>query len=240
MFLPKKTHVWNRDYPSLVTINGRGKDRSPNGLGDESPDLWFNDLVQAQAIRASFLLESNAGFNRCLLCSSLLDRELTKRCSSLSSWLLEQGLFKPELGEGQMAGQRNAKYAAAVGTQLLAKIHILDSKVECVSRQQNHPIDHLDEHIDFVREASDCVGKVVDELNNRIDMQDVQIKQLANMVNDLVGKVENQANEIKGLKRNREGHRKVINNLTAKLIAMGGCLEDVQKKAFPRVREIGF
>jgi hypothetical protein len=63
MFLPKKTQVWNRDYPSLVTINRRAKDRSPNGLGDEFPDLWFDNLVQAQAIRASFLLESNAGFD---------------------------------------------------------------------------------------------------------------------------------------------------------------------------------
>jgi hypothetical protein len=69
----------------------------------------------------------------------------------------------------------------------------------------------------------DHVGKVVDKLNNRIDMQDVQIEQLANMVNDLVGKVENQANEIKGLKRGKEEHRKVINNLTAKLIAVEEC-----------------
>ena len=82
-------------------------------------------------------------------------------------------------------------------------------------------------------------GKVVDKLNNLIDAQDVQIKQLANMVNDLVRKVENQANEIKGLKRNRKEHRKVINTLTTKLIAMEECLENVQKKAFPRVREIG-
>jgi uncharacterized coiled-coil protein SlyX len=79
----------------------------------------------------------------------------------------------------------------------------------------------------------------VDELNNRIDVQDVQIQQLANMVNDLVGKVENQANEIKGLKRGKEEHRKVINNLAAKLIAVEECLEDVQKKALPRVRESG-
>jgi hypothetical protein len=60
----------------------------------------------------------------------------------------------------------------------------------------------------------------------------------------LVGRVwskpdKNQANEIKGLKHNQEEHCKVINNLTAKLIAVEECLEDVQKKAFPRVREIG-
>jgi hypothetical protein len=46
-----------------VSINGRGKDHTPNGLGDEFQDLWYNDLVQAQAIQASFLLESNAGFD---------------------------------------------------------------------------------------------------------------------------------------------------------------------------------
>jgi hypothetical protein len=62
--LPKKTHVWNRDYLSLVSINGRGKDHSPNGLGDSFDDLWYDDLVQAQAIRASFLLESTAGFDQ--------------------------------------------------------------------------------------------------------------------------------------------------------------------------------
>ena len=88
-------------------------------------------------------------------------------------------------------------------------------------------------------EATDHVGKVVNELNSRIDAQDVKIEQLANMVNDLVGKVENQANEIKGLKRNREEHRRVINNLTAKLITVEEGLEDVQKKVFPKVREWG-
>jgi hypothetical protein len=61
--LPKKTWVWNWDYLPLASINGRGKDHSPNGLGDSFDDLWFNDFVQAQAIRASFLLESNVGFD---------------------------------------------------------------------------------------------------------------------------------------------------------------------------------
>jgi hypothetical protein len=64
MFLLKKTRVWNRNYPSLVTINAQGKDRFPNGLGDKFLNLWFDDLVQAQAIWASFLLESNMGFDR--------------------------------------------------------------------------------------------------------------------------------------------------------------------------------
>jgi hypothetical protein len=236
--LPKKTRVGNWDYPSLVTINGRGKDCSPRGLGDEFPDLWYDDLVQAQAVRASFLLESNAGFDACvsptLRCWKIIEM-LNRPLSSL----LECGLFEPEQGEGQMWGQRNSKYAAAVGTQLLAKIHVLDDKIGRVDRQQNHPIDRLEEHLDFVGDASDCVGKVVDKLNNQIDVQDIQIQQLANMVNDLVGKVENQANKIKGLKRGREEHRKVINNLTTKLIAVEECLEDVQKKAFPRVRDIG-
>jgi hypothetical protein len=138
-----------------------------------------------------------------------------------------------------MWGQRNSKYAAAVGIQLLAKIHVLDDKIGRVDRQQNHPVDRLEERLDIVGDVADRVGQVVDELNQRIDVQDVQIQQLANMVNDLVGKVENQANEIKGLKRGKEEHRKVINNLTVKLIAVEECLEDVQKKAFPRVRESG-
>jgi hypothetical protein len=61
--LLKKTHIWNKDYPSLVTITRRGKDHMPNGLGDTFEDLWFDDLVHAQAIRASFLLVSNAGYD---------------------------------------------------------------------------------------------------------------------------------------------------------------------------------
>ena len=136
-----------------------------------------------------------------------------------------------------MAGQHQAKYATAVGTQLLAKIHILHDKMICLDQHQDHPINHLDENIDFVGEATNHVGKVVDELNSCIDAQDVQIEQLANMVNDLVEKVENQANEIKGLKHNQEEHHWVINNLTAKLITVEEGLEDVQKKVFPEVRE---
>jgi hypothetical protein len=61
MSLPKKIWNGNRPHPSLITINGRGKDHSPKGLADDFQDLWYDDLVQAQAIRASFLLESNAG-----------------------------------------------------------------------------------------------------------------------------------------------------------------------------------
>ena len=62
--LPKKTRVGNQNYPSLVMINARRKDCTLNGLGDEFSDLWFDHLVQAQAIQASFLLESNHGFDR--------------------------------------------------------------------------------------------------------------------------------------------------------------------------------
>jgi hypothetical protein len=57
------------------------------------------------------------------------------------------------------------------------------------------------------------------------------------MVNDLVGKTEAQAKEIKNLKSDRELHCKVINTMTAKVIALEQCVEDVQKKAFPSVRE---
>ena len=135
-----------------------------------------------------------------------------------------------------MAGQHQAKYATAVGTQLLAKIHVLHGKVDQLDHQQEHPIDRLDKHIDIVGEMTDHVGKVVDELNSRIDAQDVQINQLANMVNDLVRKVESQAKEIKLLKSNQEDQCKVINRFTAKLIALEECVEDVQKKVFPKVR----
>ena len=75
-----------------------------------------------------------------------------------------------------MAGQHQAKYAAAVRTQLLAKIHILHYKVVHLDQCQDHPIDCLDEHINFVGEVTDRVGKVVNELNNHIDAQDVQIE----------------------------------------------------------------
>jgi hypothetical protein len=54
-----------------------------------------------------------------------------------------------------MWGQRNSKYATAIGTQLLAKIHVLDNKIGRVDHQQNHPVDRLDECIDFVGEATD-------------------------------------------------------------------------------------
>ena len=109
-----------------------------------------------------------------------------------------------------MAGQCQAKYAAAVGTQLLAKIHVLHEKMICLDQHQDHPIDRLDEHINFVGEATDC---------------------------DLVGTVESQAKEIKQLKLNQETQRKVLNNLTTKFIALEECVEDVQKKAFPKVRD---
>jgi hypothetical protein len=148
---------------------------------------------------------------------------------------MEQGLFEPEQGEGQMWGQRNSKFAAAMGIQLLAKIHCLESQLGDVSCCQNHPVDMLGECIDFISEASDHVGRVVDELNGRIDAQEVQIEQLANVVNNLVGKTEGQAKKIKELQSDCKGHCKVINTLTHKIIALEQCVEEVQKKAFPQV-----
>jgi hypothetical protein len=150
---------------------------------------------------------------------------------------LEHGLFKPEQGEGQMWGQRNSKYATAVGPQLLAKIHCLESQLGDVSCQQNHPANCLNEHINFIEDVVDRVGLVVDELNDCINLQDIQIGQLANMVNDLVGKTEVQAKEVKNLKADRESHCKVINTMTVKVIALEQCIEDLQKKVFPKVRE---
>ena len=125
---------------------------------------------------------------------------------------------------------------AVIGTQLLSKIHVLHEKMVRLDHRQDHPISCLEERIDFVGDTSNRVGRVVDELNGRIDAQDVQIDQLANMVNNLVGKVESQAKEIKEYKSTQECHRKVINTLTTKLIALGESVEDVQKKAFPKVR----
>jgi hypothetical protein len=150
----------------------------------------------------------------------------------LLNHLLEQGLFEPKKGESQMWGQRSSCYAATVRSHLLAKIHHPESSLGDVDCSQSHPIDCLEEHMDFVGGTSNCIGRVVDELNNCIDAQDVQIDQLANMVNDLVGKTEGQSKEIKSLKAGREEHCKVINTLTAKVIALEQCVEDVQRKAF--------
>ena len=171
-----------------------------------------------------------------LLTLLFVARSLSCQHSPLSC-LLERGLFELERGEGQMASQRQVKYASAVGVQLLAKIHVLHEKMIRLDQRQDHPIDRLDERVDFVGEANDRVGRVVDELNSRIDAQDVQIKQLANMVNDLVGMVESQAKEIKQLRSNQETQRKVLNNLTAKFIALEECVEDIQRKVFPKVRD---
>ena len=54
-----------------------------------------------------------------------------------------------------MASQHQAKYATTVGTQLLAKIHVLHDKVVHLDQCQDHPIDRLDERINFVGEATD-------------------------------------------------------------------------------------
>jgi hypothetical protein len=105
-----------------------------------------------------------------------------------------------------MWGQRNSKYATTMGIHLLSKIHQLQSMVENMDCQQNHPLGRLDKHINFMGDAADKLGQFIDGLNNRIDTQDVQINHLANMVNDLIGKVEGQAKEIKSLKTNREEH----------------------------------
>jgi hypothetical protein len=63
MSLLLKTCIWNKNYPLMVMVIGRVKDHLPNGLGDAFKDLWFKDLVHAQAIRALFLLESNTRYD---------------------------------------------------------------------------------------------------------------------------------------------------------------------------------
>jgi hypothetical protein len=63
------------------------------------------------------------------------------------------------------------------------------------------------------------------------------------MVNDLVGKVKGQAKAIKDLKVNREEQCKVINRMTAKVIALEQYTKDIQKKVFPQVgggEQLGF
>lgn len=120
----------------------------------------------------------------------------------------------------------------------MAKIHCLKSQLRDVGHLQTHPVDKLQEQTDFVGDVVDCVGCVVDELNECINLQDIQINQLADMVNDLVGKTEKQAMEIKNLQADREVHRKVINTMTAKVITLEQYVEDVQKKVFPQVREL--
>jgi DNA repair ATPase RecN len=134
-----------------------------------------------------------------------------------------------------MWGQRNSQYDAAVGTQLLARIHKVETMVGNIDHQQNHPVNCLEECIDFIGDVSDYVGRVIDELNGCIDMQEIQIKQLANMVNNLIRKIEGQAKEIKALKTGQEEHHQVINTMTAKVIALEQCTKDIQKKVFPKV-----
>ena len=87
-----------------------------------------------------------------------------------------------------------------------AMTHCLESQLRDVGCLQNHPVDRLQEQTNFIGDAVDRVGWVVDELNKWINLQDVQINQLADMVNDLVGKTEGQTQEIKDLQANREVH----------------------------------
>jgi archaellum component FlaC len=126
-----------------------------------------------------------------------------------------------------MWGQRSSCYAAAVGTHFLAKLHQLQNTVENMDCHQNHPLDRLDEHVDFMGEAANKLGWFIDELNSHMDTQDVQIDQLATMVKNLIGKTEKQQKEIKNLKSNCEMQCKIINTLTAKVIALEQCMEDV-------------
>jgi hypothetical protein len=127
-----------------------------------------------------------------------------------------------------MWGQRSSCYATVVGTNLLAKVHHLQSAIKGVTLTQNHPLDQLSKCIDFMGKASNKIGWFVDELNNCIDAQDIQIEQLANMVNDLVGMVEAQKKELDVCKKYIEGHHQVINTLTAKMIHLDDHVEEVQ------------
>jgi hypothetical protein len=84
-------------------------------------------------------------------------------------------------------------------------------------------------------EASNKLGRFIEELNNCINTQDMQIEQLANMANDLIRKVEGQAKEIKALKTGQDEHCQVINTMTTKVIVLEQNTKDIQKKVFPQV-----
>jgi hypothetical protein len=62
--LPKKAYIFNKTYPPMVAIEGRGEDCTLNRLSDTFDDLLMPNLVHAHAIRATYLLESNIGFNQ--------------------------------------------------------------------------------------------------------------------------------------------------------------------------------
>jgi hypothetical protein len=70
-------------------------------------------------------------------------------------------LFGSEKGESQMWGQRSLCYAATVRSHLLAKIHQVQSSIVEMDCKQNHPLDCLDECVDFMGEASDKLGRFI-------------------------------------------------------------------------------
>jgi hypothetical protein len=88
--------VYNKLYHSLVTIEGRGKDRTPNGMGDTFDDLWMLDLLYAQVIRASYLLESNTSFNQWNPSLGVCVPPLIDPFFRSFGCFLECGLFEPE------------------------------------------------------------------------------------------------------------------------------------------------
>jgi hypothetical protein len=104
--------------------------------------------------------------------------------------------------------------------------HCLELQLRDVGCLQNHPVDRLQEQTNFIGDAVDRVGRVVDELNKWINLQDVQINQLADMVNDLVGKTEGQTQEIKDLQADREVHRKCQGHSAPRRL--------LQVKSYPR------
>jgi hypothetical protein len=83
------------------------------------------------------------------------------------------------------------------------------------------------------------MGRVMDKLHDQINKQDVKVEQLANIVNELVGTVKAQRKELAVHKMSLNKHCQVINTLTAKLMHMDDCMEEVQRKVFPQVRGSG-
>jgi archaellum component FlaC len=88
--------------------------------------------------------------------------------------------------------QQSSRYAAIIRINLLSQIHQLHSAIEGVGLLQNHPLDKLAKHVDFMSNHSDKIGRMVDGLHDHIKEQDVKMDQLATKVNDLVSVVESQ------------------------------------------------
>jgi hypothetical protein len=126
-------------------------------------------------------------------------------------------------------------YATIFGINLLAQIHQLHLAIEGLSLSQNHPLDQLSEHADFMGDHINSVGKVMDVMSEQITKQDTNIAQLANMVNNLIGVTEAQKKELESHKKSLKDHCQVINMMTVKYMSANDHIEGLEWKVFPQV-----